>query len=361
MKHGLTIPIIQALLAALLFGASAPLSKLLLGEIDPIPLAAFLYLGSGIGSWLMFAIRQAGSRGKVTEAHLSRADLPWLAGAILAGGVAAPILLLIGLDNTPASTASLLLNFEVVATALIALLAFKEAVDRRILWAVGLITLASIMLSWVGGNWGVSLSALGILAACFLWGLDNNFTRQISAKNPLVIVGVKGLLAGGFSLVLALALGKPLPGLGMIILAMLVGVVCYGLSIQFFILALRGLGAARTGALFGIAPFAGTALSLLFLREQPQVIFWAALPLMLLGAWLMLTENHQHRHVHEASEHVHVHNHPDEHHEHDHSTEAPPTNTSHVHAHRHAKLRHAHRHAPDLHHRHAHEDKNDAS
>jgi drug/metabolite transporter (DMT)-like permease len=254
-----------------------------------------------------------------------------------------------------------MLNFEVVATALIALVAFKEAVDRRILWAVGLITLASIMLSWVGGNWGISLSALGILAACFLWGLDNNFPRQISAKNPLVIVGIKGLVAGGFSLVLAHALGKPQPGLGMILLAMLVRAVCYGLSIQLFILALRGLGAARTGALFGIASFVGTALSLIFLREQPQVIFWAAQPLMLLGAWLMLTENHQHRHVHEASEHVHVHNHPDKHHEHDHSTEEPVTNTNHVHPHRHAKLRHSHKHAPDLHHRHAHEENNDAS
>ncbi|HBG74855.1 MAG: multidrug DMT transporter [Chloroflexi bacterium GWB2_49_20] len=354
MKHVSAGAILQALLAAVLFGASAPLSKLLLGEINPIPLAAFLYLGSGIGSWLLFAIQRTGSRGKHTEAHLSRADLPWLLGAILAGGVGAPILLLLGLEQTPASTASLLLNFEVVATALIAVLAFKEAVDKRILWAVGLITLASILLSWTGGEWGFSPGALGILGACLLWGLDNNFTRQISAKNPLVIVGVKGLGAGAFSLVLALTLGKPLPAPGFLGLAMLVGMVCYGLSIQLFILALRNLGAARTGALFGIAPFVGTILSLLILREIPQILFWAAVPFMLLGAWLMLTENHLHQHIHEDLEHAHAHSHPDEHHQHLHPAGESLPNDRHAHTHTHSEGHHAHPHAPDLHHRHAH-------
>jgi drug/metabolite transporter (DMT)-like permease len=357
MKHVSLVPILQALLAAVLFGASAPLSKLLLQKIDPIPLAAFLYLGAGIGSWLLFAIQSLGSRGRMAEARLSRKDLPWLAGAVLAGGVGAPILLLLGLDRTPASTASLLLNFETVATTAIAVLAFKEAVDRRILWAVGLITLASILLSWTGGAWGLSLGALAILAACFLWGLDNNFTRHISAKNPLVIVGVKGLGAGSFSLLLSFLLRKPMPAWEIAGLAMLVGAVCYGLSIQLFILALRNLGAARTGALFGVAPFVGTILSLLLWWEMPRALFWMALPVMLLGAWLMLTENHQHAHVHEPFEHVHAHGHPDEHHTHEHLLEEPGINGKHAHAHRHDELAHSHPHAPDLHHRHIHGNK----
>jgi drug/metabolite transporter (DMT)-like permease len=304
----------------------------------------------------MFAIQRSGSRGRASEAYLSRKDLPWLVGAILAGGVGAPILLLVGLDRTPASTASLLLNFECVATTLIAGLAFKEAVDRRILWAVGLITLASILLTWTGGNWGVSLGALGILGGCFLWGVDNNLTRQISAKNPLEIVGIKGLGAGAFSLVLSISLGKPLPAWGTIGLAFLVGAVSYGLSLQLFILALRGLGTARTGTLFGIAPFVGTTLSLLFLKDKPQILFWAALPIMLMGAWLMLTENHQHLHVHESLEHTHAHSHPDEHHMHEHTPEELEKKGKHSHAHHHDKLVHSHPHVPDLHHRHDHAD-----
>jgi drug/metabolite transporter (DMT)-like permease len=354
MKRASLVAILQALLAAMLFGASAPLSKLLLREIDPIPLAAFLYLGSGIGSWLLYAIQRAGSRGHQVEAHLSRPDMPWLIGAVLAGGVGAPILLMLGLDRTPASTASLLLNFECVATTLIAVLAFKEAVDRRILWAVGLITLASILLSWTSVNWGVSLGALGILGACFLWGLDNNFTRQISAKDPLIIVGIKGLGAGSFSMLLSVVLGKPWPAAGAVTLALLVGAVSYGVSIHLFILALRDLGAARTGALFGIAPFVGTTLALLFLGDQPQVLFWVGLPIMLLGTWLMLSEDHRHRHVHKPHEHAHAHTHADEHHAHDHLGGTFAANAKHAHPHCHTELSHSHPHAPDLHHRHIH-------
>jgi len=355
MKQSSLTAVGQALLAAVLFGASAPLSKMLLGEIDPIPLAAFLYLGSGIGSWLLFAFQRLNHRGRMVEAQLSRNDLPWLVGALVAGGVGAPILLLLGLNRTPASTASLLLNFESVATALVAVIAFKEAVDRRILWAVGLITIASILLSWTGGAWGLSLGALGILGACFLWGFDNNFTRHISAKNPLVIVGVKGIGAGSFSLLLALGLGKGMPSAGMAALGLVVGAVSYGLSIQLFILALRDLGAARTGILFGIAPFVGAILSLLLLREKPQAMFWISLPFMLLGAWLMLTESHQHEHTHDPLEHAHAHSHSDDHHTHEHPAGEPQTNGSHAHVHHHPGLAHAHPHTPDLHHRHAHE------
>jgi drug/metabolite transporter (DMT)-like permease len=355
MKRASLTAISQALLAALLFGASAPLSKLLLREVDPIPLAGFLYLGSGMGAWLLFLIQRSYRRGSEMEARLSRFDLPWLAGAVLTGGVAAPILLLLGLNQTPASTASLLLNFESAATTLIAVLAFKEAVDRRILWAVGLVTLACILLTWTNGNWGISPGAMGIIGACILWGLDNNFTRQISAKNPLAIVGIKGLGAGSFSLLLSAILGKPLPTLSTVILALLVGAICYGLSIQLFILALRGLGSARTSALFGIAPFVGTGISLLFLGEKPQVLFWAAVPIMLLGAWLMLTEKHQHLHVHESLIHSHAHDHQDGHHEHPHlKDDLQGKNSRHTHEHLHEKLTHSHQHTPEIHHRHNH-------
>ena len=347
-------PAFQALFAAVLFGASAPLAKLLLGEMEPVPLAGFLYLGSGLGAFLMFFFQNFKNGGRLVEATLNRQDLPWLGGAILAGGVGAPILLLMGLERTPASTASLLLNFESVATTLIAISFFKEFIDRRITWALALVTTASILLSWVGGNWGFSLSALGIISACFLWGLDNNFTRHISAKNPLIIVGVKGLGAGSFSLALALILRQQFPGLNNLLLAMALGSVSYGLSIQLFIVAMRSLGAARTSTLFGIAPLVGVVLSLILFHEMPKTLFWIALPVMLVGTWLLLTENHVHRHFHQEFVHNHRHSHPDEHHDHPFQEEFPLVNGSHTHEHRHEPLEHEHPHVPDLHHRHEH-------
>jgi drug/metabolite transporter (DMT)-like permease len=347
-------PSLQALFAAILFGASAPLSKLLLGEVQAVPLAAFLYLGSGAGAFLMLLFQLLRNRGQTVEAHLSRHDMPWLGGALLAGGIGAPIILLLGLERTPASTASLLLNFEAVATTLIAVAFFKESIDRRIAWAIGLVTLASILLTWTSGNWGVTLGALGIVGACVLWGLDNNFTRHISAKNPLIIVGIKGLGAGTFSLVLCLLIKQQLPAWNIILLAMLLGSISYGISIQLFIVAMRAMGAARTSTLFGTAPFVGVVLSLVLLREKPQTLFWAALPVMLGGAWLMLTENHSHHHIHEALEHNHRHSHPDEHHLHDSQGDVALVNGSHTHEHRHESQEHEHTHAPDTHHRHKH-------
>ncbi len=352
--HPRFYPALQALFAAVLFGASAPLSKLLLGEVQPVPLAAFLYLGSGSGAFLMLLFQRLRSGSQTVEAQLSRRDLPWLGGALLAGGIAAPILLLLGLERTPASTASLLLNFEGVATTLIAVSFFKESIDRRITWAIGLVTLASILLTWTGGNWGISLGALGIVGACFLWGLDNNFTRHISAKNPLIIVGIKGLGAGTFSLVLCFLIKQNFPAWNIILLAMLLGSISYGISIQLFIVAMRSLGAARTSTLFGIAPFVGVVLSLVLLREKSQTFFWAALFIMLAGAWLMLTENHSHHHIHETLEHNHRHSHPDDHHNHVYQEHVLLVNGSHTHEHRHESLEHEHAHTPDLHHNHEH-------
>ncbi|MEW6092695.1 MAG: EamA family transporter [Chloroflexota bacterium] len=345
-------PVFQALLAALLFGASAPLSKLLLGEISPVLLAAFLYLGSGIGLLLVKLM------GKVVyveskEARLTRSDWPWLTGAILAGGVIAPITLMISLRHAPAATASLLLNFECVTTTLIAAVVFKEAIGRRAWWAIVLITLASILLSTDFTNkWGFSLSALGVLAACFMWGLDNNLTRNISAKDPLVIVTVKGLGAGLVSLMIAVALGSAFPPVSIILLSLLLGSLSYGLSIFLFVHAMRGLGAGRTSALFGTAPLAGILLSLIIFQESPGILFAIALPIMAGGAYVLVMENHEHSHLHEVVVHDHSHSHTDNHHQHEHETAL--VGRSHSHIHGHERMMHSHDHAPDIHHRHPH-------
>lgn len=352
MKSSRIIPVVQALLAAFLFGASAPLSKLLLGETSPVLLAALLYLGSGFGL-LCVKLMEKTVHAEQKEARLAWSDWPWLVGAILAGGVIAPIMLMISLRHAPAATASLLLNFEGVATTLIAAIVFKEAIGRHAWWAIGLITLASILLSTDFTNkWGFSLSALGVLAACIMWGIDNNLTRNISAKDPLVIVIVKGLGAGLVSLIIAVALGNTFPSPGVTLLALLLGSLSYGLSIFLFVYAMRGLGAGRTSALFGTAPLAGILLSFLIFREIPGIFFFIALLVIASGAYILLMEDHDHVHVHENIVHEHRHTHKDGHHEHEHIVESDRQSHSHVHTH--DILEHAHDHAPDIHHRHSH-------
>jgi drug/metabolite transporter (DMT)-like permease len=351
MFRNTVTPVLQAFLAALLFGASAPVSKLLLGEIEPIPLAAFLYLGSGIGLFV-FQIFQRSNQSENSEAPVTRSDLGWLAGAIVAGGVVAPILLLFSLRATPGATASLLLNFESVATTLVAALAFKEAVSRRAWMAITVITAGSILLSLTPNDeWGISWGAIGVLAACVFWGIDNNFTRNICAKNPVSIVMVKGLVAGSFSLFLALILGNQIPGWSIIIRAMLLGSLSYGLSITLFIHAMRGLGAARTSALFSTAPLAGVGLSFLLLQESVIPVFLIALPLMMVGAILLVHEEHDHNHIHEAIVHEHWHRHDEGHHHQHHGLEVE---RAHSHEHKHDQHEHAHQHMPDIHHRHTH-------
>lgn len=348
-------PIVLAILAAGLFGASAPVAKLLLGQIEPVVLAAFLYLGSGLGLLLFKGFRRMWLNCEDIEARINSADIPWLIGSILAGGVLAPIVLMFSLRNTPASTASLLLNFEGAATALIAYLVFKEAVGKRIWLAAASITTASIILSWnTGGGWGFSLGAAGVLGACILWGMDNNFTHNISAKDPLVIVTVKGLAAGSFSLILALLLHNNLPNYKIMLLAMLLGCLSYGVSIILFILAMRNLGAARTSALFGTAPFAGALLSFALFKDLPGIPFFIALPFMVIGAALLLSEKHTHHHRHDMINHEHRHSHEDGHHIHEHLGEAVLVNACHSHFHTHEATKHSHDHTPDIHHWHDH-------
>lgn len=349
----LTLPIIQALLAAALFGASAPFAKLLLGEVEPVLLAGLLYLGSGLSAALLGWGQRVRAKGVTVEAGLARQEWPWLAGAVLAGGILAPIVLLFSLRETAAATASLLLNFEGLATTLIAVWFFREAISRKIAGAIGLIAAASIILSWNSqGEWGLSLGALGILLACVLWGLDNNFTRRISAKNPLTIVAVKGLVAGSFSLLLGLLLGNPLPGWLTVLGAMVLGSLSYGLSIMLFILAMREMGAARTSALFSTAPFIGAILSFLILREPLDMRFGLGFLVMVIGAYLLVGEDHGHAHHHAYLVHEHRHSHDDDHHSHDHPEGA--SQQAHAHPHEHSSGEHEHPHTPDLHHHHDH-------
>lgn len=351
--NNLAYPMLQAIMAAVLFGASAPLSKILLGGIEPVPMAAFLYLGSGLGLLAFRLLR--GKQAAAGEAGIEKRDLPWLMGAVLAGGVAAPIVLMFGLRHTPASTASLLLNFEGVATTLMAVVFFKEAMGPRVWGAMGAITAASILLSWdASGQWGFSLGAAGVLAACILWGLDNNLSRNISAKDPVEITMIKGLGAGTFSLLLALGLHSPFPGMMPMVKAMLLGTVSYGASIVLFIRAMRSLGAARTSALFSMAPFVGAVLSLFLFREMPGPAFWAETLLMVGGAVLLLGEQHGHRHVHPFMTHNHRHRHDDGHHTHQHAEGEVPASGWHAHPHTHEPVEHTHPHTPDIHHRHRH-------
>jgi drug/metabolite transporter (DMT)-like permease len=343
---------LQALLAALFFGASAPLSKFLLGEVPPVLMAALLYLGSGIGISLVKLTQRMTSSQK--EAGIRRSDAGWLTGAIITGGILAPILLMISLQATPASTASLLLNFEGVATTLIALFFFRESISRRAIAAILAITLASIFLTTISqstnsdSNFGFSLGALGILLACSLWGLDNNFTRNISAKDPLTIVAWKGLVAGTFSLFLGLFLGQQLPALRSILGILLLGFISYGLSTMLFIYSMRGLGASRTSALYGTAPLAGVILSIIIFQDPITWSFMVAAILMVAGALLLSSEEHAHFHIHQPIVHDHRHIH-DEIHNHD------TVRVTHSHEHEHPRTEHEHGHMPDIHHR--HEDK----
>lgn len=341
-----------ALSAAALFGASTPLAKLLLQDVSPLMLAGLLYLGSGTG---LLVIR-LGKSFLVTDSHnearLQPRDCAWLAGAVIVGGVCAPVLLMWGLSGTTAAAASLLLNLESVITTLVAAAVFREAVGTRI-WSASIVMLiGGLLLAYDPAMpLSLSLNSLAVAGACLMWALDNNLTRKISASDPTTIAIVKGMAAGAVNTGLALAIDAAAPGKASIAGAMLLGLFSYGISLVLFIYALRHLGSARTGAHFSTAPFIGAAISILFLNEPFTVVFASALLLMILATWLVLTEQHQHQHTHEYLAHSHMHCH-DEHHKHQHDgTEGPEP---HAHEHAHLPLTHAHPHLPDIHHRHKH-------
>jgi drug/metabolite transporter (DMT)-like permease len=345
-----------ALAAAVLFGASAPLAKLLLTGTAPQLLAGLLYLGSGIGLGVLWWRRQH-TDDVARETPLTRRDIPWLTGAIAFGGALGPVLLMIGLTLTPASSASLLLNLEGVFTALLAWFVFRENFDRRIALGMFSIVAGGVVLSWEGRlSWGGIAGPIAVAGACLCWAIDNNLTQKISAGDPVQITMLKGLVAGAVNAAIAFFLGASLPAAPIVVAALVLGFLSYGVSLVFFVLALRHLGTARTGAYFSTAPFVGALLSLVIFREQPTMLFVVAAVLMGVGVWLHSTERHEHSHRHEAIEHDHAHVH-DQHHQHVHAATDPPVTdpTPHTHRHRHKPLVHSHRHYPDIHHRHAHD------
>ncbi len=347
--------IAYALIAAALFGVSTPASKVLLGAIDPTVLAGLLYCGAGLGAAVLRRmIRGATTAPQSRQQPLGRPDWPWLAGAILAGGIVGPLLLMAGLSRSPATTASLLLTFEGAVTALMAWFIFQEPVNRRVALGLGFLAAGAIVLAWTGApTLGGLLGPLAIIGACAAWALDNNLTRKISLADPLQIVELKGLIAGPFNLALGLLAGAALPPAGATIAAGVVGILGYGVSLALFIVALRHLGAARTAAYFSTAPFVGAVAAVIGLGEPLSLQLIVAGLLMGLGVWLHLSESHQHRHIHDPLTHAHSHTH-DEHHQHRHSTDDPP-GEPHTHVHTHGKLEHVHAHAPDMHHVHRHE------
>jgi drug/metabolite transporter (DMT)-like permease len=333
-----------ALLSAALFGASTPLAKMLLGSTSPLLLAGLLYLGAGVGLLAWLSVHGGPKR-------VASGDLPWLAAAIICGGIAGPALLMFGLTRTDGATASLLLNLEAVLTAAIAWVVFKENVDRRVFAGMLAIVVGGAVLSFQGRprlEPGIAL----IAAACLAWALDNNLTRRISGADAATLACIKGLIAGSINLGLAMLQGASLPAPGVIAAAGVVGLFGYGVSLALFIVALRDLGTARTGAYFSVAPFFGAAIALPLLAETPGWGFWAAAALMALGVWLHISERHRHQHAHEPLSHEHEHMH-DEHHRHEHAF-AWDGSEPHTHPHQHGALSHSHPHHPDLHHRHRH-------
>lgn len=346
--------VLFAVLAAVLFGVCSPVSKILLTELPPTLLAALLYLGAGSG---MLLVKMVGTLGKKarSEARMTKKELPYAVAMILLD-IGAPIFLMIGLTMTNASTASLLNNFEIVATAAIAMIFFKEPLDRRMWLAILLITLSCVILSVEDfRSLTPSVGAVFVISACLCWGIENNCTRMLSLKDPLEIVILKGFGSGTGALLISLAVsgssgssfGSPLS----IFLALLLGFVSYGLSIFFYIAAQRELGAARTSIYYAAAPFIGVLISWAVLRDSITNSFLAALAIMLTGTYFAITEKHKHPHVHLEETHEHKHRHDDEHHNHSHEEEVIG---EHSHIHTHEPLEHTHVHMPELHHRHEH-------
>ena len=346
--------IIQALVAAALFGASTPLVKDLVGNVNPLLLAGLLYAGSGAGLALTIVGRKLSSPPASAPIMPRREEWLWLGGAILFGGVFGPVGLTYGLLTTSASSASLLLNLEAVFTALLAWLLFGENYGKRVVLGMLAIVGGGVLLALAPGT--VFASPFGwllIALACLCWALDNNLTRKVSASDPLVIASLKGLVAGAVNLALASVLGLALPPPGAIGAAALVGFLGYGVSLVLFVLALRHLGSARTGAYFSVAPFFGAVLAVLLQGDAVTAQLVGAGLLMAAGVWLHLTERHEHVHAHEPQEHSHAHFH-DEHHRHPHP-HGWDGREPHTHRHTHARLVHSHPHYPDVDHRHRHD------
>ena len=342
--------ILMAVLAAALFGLNAPVSKVLLAEVPAAFMASLLYFGAGLGMLAVSLVKRAG-KGEHLEARITKKEMPYVTGMILLD-VAAPICLMVGLSTAAPANASLLNNFEIVATSLIALTIFREYIGRRMWISFGLITLSCMILSFEDiGSFSFSTGSVFILLACVFWGFENNCTRMLSSKDPVEIVVIKGLGSGAFSLAIALWLGQAGTNIPYIIAALLLGFVSYGLSIYFYVLAQRELGAARTSAYYAVAPFIGVLFSVVIFGQRFTATFILALGMMIAGAYFAVAERHRHRHVHEVTTHEHRHDHGDGHHAHAHDF---TVSGEHSHVHTHERMEHSHNHTPDTHHTHAH-------
>lgn len=335
-----------AILAAALYAINIPLSKLLLTKVQPTMMAALLYLGAGFGLFVYGLL----SREREKREPLTRKELPYTIGMIVLD-IAAPILLMVGLERTNSANASLLNNFEIVATSLIAFLAFKEVLSRRLVLAVVLVTVASVILGFEGaGSFRFNTGSLFVLGAAACWGLENNCTRMLSSKSSVQITTIKGIFSGVGSLIIALVIRERIPGIVWILAVMLLGFVAYGLSINFYIKAQKELGAAKTSAYYSIAPFLGVLFGVVILGEKPALQFYIGLAVMIAATVLMvrdtITLQHTHAHTHT---HSHIHSHGDLVHDHEHS---------HIHTHTHVhegeESAHGHTHDNLESHDHAH-------
>ena len=319
-KHSATL---LAILAAALYAVNIPFSKLLLSKVAPTMMAAFLYLGAGLGLWIYGRITGT----KETEAPLTKAELPCTIGMVVLD-IAAPIFLMLGLTRCGSANASLLNNFEIVATSLIAFFVFREQLSRRLTAAIALVTLASVILSFEGaGAFRFDAGSGLVLLAASCWGLENNCTRMLSSKSSVQITTIKGIFSGLGSLVVALILGERLPQPVHMAAVLILGFIAYGLSINFYIRAQASLGAAKTSAYYSIAPFLGVAFGMLLLKERPGVQFYIGLGVMIAATVLMVKDTISLQHTHE---HAHTHTHP-----HSHGGEIHSHEHTHVHSHTH--------------------------
>lgn len=344
---------LYAISAAVLFGASTPAAKILLGKIDPWLLAGVLYLGSALGLFIIFSLHIVLHKTALNEASLKYKDWKWLLCTVFIGGILGPVFLMVGLSKVSASSASLFLNLEAVFTALLAWFVFNEHVDYKIALGMLSIVIGSLILSWKGNLNDQNIQGSMLIAgACLCWAIDNNLTRKISAANPVQIAMIKSFVAGLINTSFAIIYGSLLPDYLILFTASTIGFISYGLSLILFIFGLRYIGAARTGAYFSLAPFVGAGFAITFLEDPVSFQFILAALFMGIGIWLHLTEYHSHEHQHEELEHEHTHAH-DEHHQHNHLFLDEKSNPN-THLHKHKPISHKHPHYPDIHHRHKH-------
>ncbi|MBE5767023.1 MAG: DMT family transporter [Clostridiales bacterium] len=330
-KH---IATIYAIAAAALYAINVPFSKLLLNSVQPTMMAAFLYLGAGLGLFAYGAISKATGKAAQTE-PLTKKELPYTIAMVILD-IIAPILLMLGIQSSNAANVSLINNFEIVATSIIALVIFKEVISRRLWIAIGLVIAASVLLTFEGaGSFDFNVGSLFVFGACVCWGFENNCTKMISHKSSVEIVVIKGIFSGLGSLIVALVIGESLPSVLYVLCTLLLGFVSYGLSIHFYIMGQRDLGAAKTSAYYSIAPFLGVAFGMLILGERPGIQFYAALIVMIISTYFMIKDTVELQHTHE---HTHTHSHE----------------------HRHGDIVHAHEHAHTHTHLHIHAENNDS-